>query len=210
MDLHEIKTIIEMPELDLSDIRLYWEKAIDGDNIAYNSLKYSYMKKLHRIKPLYNNLDDEIFYNVLEISVTKALERGIKFQISNFESYMDMASNSYFKNQLLPETDSLQLPIQLVRAFTKLEDVYDNIPSLKEMTDQYQIELLAKGFEYPLFETRLLYYSYIKWKGQSLRQVDIDLTVNLLPGPQRIEWEIFYEKPIDNIKQTILNEIKES
>lgn len=204
MDLEMIiKLIDDAKELEDTEINNYWELASKGDAKAFEVLKYSYMKQLLRIKPLYSYLDEEIFYNVLEKSVVKSLERGIKFAVDDFQSYMTMASNTYFKHLLAPESESLQLPSQLIRAFSKLEEVYTSIPNLTEMEDNYQIKLLTDGFEYPLFSTKLLYYSFIKWRNNTLRQVDIDLTVNLLPAPQRVEWEIFYEKPIEEVVNTI-------
>lgn len=198
-----IKLINNAEELESIEINNYWEQALKGDTKTFEILKYSYMKQLLRIKPLYSYLDEEVFYNILEQSVVKSLERGIKFAVNDFQSYMIMASNTYFKHLLAPESESLQLPSQLIRAFSKLEEVYSSIPNLAKMEDNYQIKLLAEGFEYPLFSTKLLYYSFIKWRNNNLRQVDIDLTVNLLPAPQRVEWEIFYEKPVEEVVNTI-------
>lgn len=198
-----IKLINDAEKLEATEINSYWEQALKGDTKAFEVLKYSYMKQLLRIKPLYSYLDEEVFYNILENSVVKSLERGIKFAVNDFQSYMVMASNTYFKHLLAPETESLQLPSQLIRAFSKLEEVYASIPNLAKMEDNYQIKLLADGFEYPLFSTKLLYYSFIKWRNNTLRQVDIDLTVNLLPAPQRVEWEIFYEKPLEEVLNSI-------
>lgn len=198
-----IKLIDDAEVLEPSEIDSYWELAVNGDTKAFDVLKYNYMKELIRIKPLYSYLDEEFFYNILENSVIKSLERGIKFAVDDFQSYMTMASNTYFKHLLAPESESLQLPSQLIRAFSKLEEVYTSIPNLTKMEDNYQIKLLANGFEYPLFSTKLLYYSFIKWRNNTLRQVDIDLTVNLLPAPQRVEWEIFYEKPLEDVVNAI-------
>jgi len=198
-----IKLIEDAEELDATEINNYWELALKGDITAFEALKFNYMKQLHRIKPLYSYLDDGTYYSILEKSVVKSLERGIKFDVNDFHSYMTMASNTYFKHLLAPETESLQLPSQLIRAFSKLKDVYINIPSLSNKDDNSQIKLLADGFEYPIFSTKLLYYSFIKWRNSTLRQVDIDLTVNLLPAPQRVEWEIFYEKPLEDVVNTI-------
>ena len=166
------------------------------------------MIQLKRIRPLYQDMDDLSFFQALENAVTKAIERGIKFGIENVQAYLPVASQTYFKSFFNPESDSLHIPSELLRAFSRLEEIYQQIPKLKEKDEQIQIHLLSIGFDYPLFETRLLFYSYLKWKQGQLRQVDIDLTVTLLPGPQRVEWEIFYEKQLHEIEETIEKEMK--
>lgn len=208
MNIEEkIRKLQSVKDLSTSQLDSYWGLCLQGDQKAHEQIKYYYMKLLLRIKPLYDHLDEETFYNVLEQSVTKALDRGLKFQVEDVESYMLMASETYFKYHIEPETDSLHIPTQLIKAFSRLDEIIRQIPSLQEKDQQEQIELLQKGFEYPIFPTRLLFYSFAKWKNSKLRQVDIDLTVSLLPPPHRIEWEIFYEKPLDKIKNTIMQEI---
>ncbi len=186
----------------------YWKQSLKGDSFAKDQIKYYYMKNLSKIRPLYNHLDDNTFYFTLEDSVCKALDRGIKFQVEDFESYLQMASQTYFKYFLVPESTTLNIPAELLRAYSRIGEIYEHIPSLKEQQELDQILLLSKGLDYPIFLARLLYYSFIKWQNNNLRQVDIDLTVNLLPSPQRIEWEVFYEKSLEDIEATILNEIK--
>ena len=208
MDLQErIHLIDNAEELTEKEIDIYWSESLNGDKKAQESLAFYYMKKLLRIKPLYAYLSEETFYEILEKSVLKALDRGLKFQIKDFDSYMNMASQTYFKFHMLPENESLHIPVQLIKAFSKLDEVFHHISKLNDIEEKEQMELLSKGFEYPLFSTRLLYYSFKKWKNNSLRQVDIDLTSNLLPGPQRMEWEIFYEKPIEDVEKKIIHEI---
>lgn len=212
MDLDEIIKLINETSEDFTstDIQQNWNKCLEGDSNAFNSLKYYYMKQLSNVKPLYTNIEEKIFYNIVEASVTKALERAIKFKIENFETYMSFASQTYFKYNILPDStnNSINIPSLLLKAFSKIEQVYKLIPELADKNEQTQINLLSSGFEYPIFPTRLLYYSYKKWINNNLRQVDIDLSVALLPAPQRIEWEIFYEKDVKNIKETILDKIK--
>lgn len=204
MDLKEqINAVQSSKDLSPSDIELYWTQSLDGKSYGYNKLKFFYMKQLLRIRPLYPSLNDHTFYELLEKSVSKALDRGLKFQVNNYHDYMKMASESYFKYFLLPNQDSLHIPAQLLKAYLKLDEVYSLVPELSKKIDESQILLLSKSFEYPIFSTRLLYYSFIKWKNDSLRQVDIDLTVQLLPTNKRIEWEIFYEKPIHEIRDSI-------
>ncbi|MGD9678960.1 MAG: hypothetical protein AB7V16_11520 [Vulcanibacillus sp.] len=211
MNIEETIKLIKQTDIDLTntDIQIYWGKCLEGDLEAINNIKYYYMKLLSRVKPLYKNIEDKDFYLTIETSVTKALDRAIKFKVEDFVSYMSFASQTYFKYNILPEkkSDSLNIPSILFKAFSKIDDVYKLIPSLEEKDEQIQINLLSIGFEYPIFLTRLLYYSYKKWVKNNLRQVDIDLCVALLPAPQRVEWEIFYEKDIEDIKNTILNEI---
>ncbi|TCS82565.1 hypothetical protein [Tepidibacillus fermentans] len=190
------------------ELNQLWKQTLQGNQDAFMNLKYYYMNLLYRIKPLYQHVDDSTFFHSLDKAVTKALERGIKFQIEDYHSYMPVASETYFKSFFNPESDSLHVPSNLLRSFSRLEDIFHHIPELKEKDEQTQIQLISKGFEYPLFETRLLYYSYLKWKQNQLRQVDIDLTVTLLPGPQRVEWEIFYEKQLKDIEDTIKQEMK--
>lgn len=210
MDLQEKITIIhQTKEMVNSEINSLWQQAIIGESDAFLLLKFYYMKQLVRIRPLYDNLNEESFYNLVEQAVTKALERGLKFQISDFEAYMTMASNTYFKHLFTPNSHSLLLPTELMLAFSKLDEVYTSIPTLASKSENEQINLLSFGFEYPIFSTRLLYFSFIKWKNNSLRQVDIDLTVNLLPAPQRVEWEIFYEKDINDIVNSITEKLGE-
>ncbi|MFV9511408.1 hypothetical protein [Tepidibacillus sp. LV47] len=197
---HKMKEKSNFSSLELNQL---WKQTLQGDQEAFLNLKYYYMNLLYRIKPLYQHVDDMIFFRSLENAVTKALERGVKFQIEDVQSYMHVASETYFKSFFNPESDSLHLPSNLLSAFSRLEEIFQHLPELKEKDEQTQIQLLSKGFEYPIFETRLLYYSYLKWKQNRLRQVDIDLTVTLLPGPQRVEWEIFYEKQLADIEETI-------
>jgi len=165
------------------------------------------MKLLCKVKPLYSNYNNETFFSIIELSVDKALERALKFKIEDFETYMNFASQTYFKYNILTEnkSNSLNIPSQLIKAFLKIEEVYKLIPTLAIEDEPSQINLISIGFEYSIFSTRLLYYSFKKWESNTLRQVDIDLCVALLPSPQRIEWEIFYEKDIQEIKKTILN-----
>ncbi len=210
MNLDEmIKLLDQTEDLTSEDIKHYWSRCLEGDLNAHNYLKHYYMKLLCKVKPLYANLNNDIFYSILELSVDKALERAIKFKIEDFETYMSFASQTYFKYNILPENEnkSLNIPSQLIMAFSKIEEVYKHIPTLETKSEQSQIDLISLGFEYPIFSTRLLFYSFKKWKNNNLRQVDIDLCVALLPAPQRIEWEIFYEKDIHAIKETILNSI---
>ncbi|OEF99202.1 hypothetical protein BHF71_09645 [Vulcanibacillus modesticaldus] len=205
MNLKEhIQTINAVSDLTPSEIKDFWQKSLSGNPYSFNQLKYYYMKLLLRIKPLYTHLDEEIFYSILEQSVQKALERGLKFQVDDYDSYMTISSQIYFKYNLLPKTDSIHIPAQLLRAFLKLEELYQQLPSLQQKDEQTQIKLISIGFEYPMFSTRLLFYSYKKWKNKTLRQIDIDLSTALLPAPQRIEWEIFYEKSLSDIKEAIL------
>ncbi len=201
--------IYQFEALTASQIDLLWHKCLQGDKAAYDNLKHHYMKNLLKIKPLYTQLNEETFYNYIENSVLKALDRGIKFKVDDYDSYMIMASNTYFKYFVRPETNTLKIPTQLIKAYSKLDEVYQHIPSLSHIDEKRQINLLSKGFEYPIFLTRLLYYSFHKWKSDSIRQVDIDLTVHLLPAPQRIEWEVFYEKDIEAIKKTIIENLEE-
>lgn len=196
---------------DLTSIEIValWKKSLEGDFSSQNTLKEYYMKSLNRIKPLYPNLSEDKFYNILELSVSKALERGLKFEVENFDNYMSVASQTYFKYNLLPanNTESINIPIQLIKSFSKMEEVFNCLPIIEDKSEQTQIQMISKGFEYPIFSTRLLFYSYKKWKNKTLRQIDIDLCVALLPSPQRIEWEIFYEKDISEVKTTILQEL---
>lgn len=211
MDLEETIKLINQTDVDLTSIEIqdYWNGCLEGDLEAVSHIKYYYMKLLSKVKPLYKDIEDKVFYNIIETSVIKALERAIKFKVEDFETYMSFASQTYFKYNILPEkkSDSLNIPSILFKAFSKIEDVYKLIPILEEKDEQIQINLISVGFEYPIFPTRLLYYSYKKWINNNLRQVDIDLCVALLPSPQRIEWEIFYEKDLRDIEETILNEI---
>ena len=195
-------------ELSRQMIQELWLAGLNQDTNALNQLKNYYMKILLRIKPLYAYLSSTDFYSLIESSVEKALERGLKFQVENIDAYMLMSSQTYFKFFLDPSNDSLQLPVSLMKAFSKLDEVYRHLPALAEKTEQEQIALLARGFEYPIFLTRLLYYSFIKWQKNTLRQVDIDLTVTLLPPPKRVEWEVFYEKALADIEATISSELE--
>ncbi|KXG42756.1 hypothetical protein [Tepidibacillus decaturensis] len=209
MNIQEIeKRINETKELTSSEIHLLWKKSLEDSNQAKDQLKFYYMKSLLRIKPLYAHIEDHVFYTTLEQSVTKALERGLKFRVEDYKAYMNLASQTYFKYFLQPKTESLHVPSLLYQAFLRLEGIFAKVPLLQQQNEQKQIELLSKGFEYPIFSTRLLYYSYLKWKQNQLRQVDIDLTVSLLPAPQRVEWEIFYEKSLEEVEKTILTELK--
>jgi len=203
-----IKRLEELEDLTPKQMEHHWIRSLKNDFEAQDKLKWHYMKLLYKIKPIYDYLDDEAFYHLLEQSVAKALDRGLKFQVEDYESYMTMASQTYFKYFLQPETDSLHIPNQLINAFSRLDEIYQEIPTLISQDDQTQIQLLSDGFEYPIFPTRLLYYSFIKWKENTLRQVDIDLTVSLLPPPQRIEWEVFYEKDLKAIETSIQNKLK--
>ncbi|WP_339060260.1 hypothetical protein [Tepidibacillus marianensis] len=115
------------------------------------------MIQLKRIRPLYQDMDDLSFFQALENAVTKAIERGIKFGIENVQAYLPVASQTYFKSFFNPESDSLHIPSELLRAFSRLEEIYQQIPKLKEKDEQIQIHLLSIGFDYPLFETRLLF-----------------------------------------------------
>lgn len=204
MDIWEMmKRVQETEDLIPEQISQYWLGSLLGEDDAKEKLKYYYMKLLTRIRPIYEDLDDDHFYTVLEQSVSKALDRGIKFQVDNSESYMLMASHTYFKYFLQPDTDSLHLPNSLIQSFSRLDEIYQQLPALELKDEQTQIQLLSDGFEYPVFSTRLLYYSFMKWRNNQLRQVDIDLTVSLLPAPQRIEWEVFYEKDLEEIASSI-------
>jgi len=194
-------------DMDALEVEQLWQKSMEDDANARNLLKQYYMKSLLKIKPLYANMDDQSFNTALEDSVTKALDRGIKFKIKDYDSYMDLASQTYFKYYLLPATDTINIPAQLYHAFSRLNEIYELVPDLIEKPERAQIKLLTNGFEYPEFATRLLYFSFIKWKKGAIRQVDIDLTVALLPGPQRVEWEVFYEKSLEEIINTIKKEM---
>ena len=204
----KIKKLELVKNYTSEELKSYWKQSLKGDSFAKDQLKYYYMKNLSRIQPLYSHLDEDTFYLTLEDSVNKALDRGIKFQVEDFESYLQMSSQTYFKYFLVPESTTLTIPAELLRAYSRIGEIYEHIPSLKEQNELDQIELLSKGLEYPIFLARLLYYSFIKWQNSNLRQVDIDLTVNLLPSPQRIEWEVFYEKGLADIESTILQEIE--
>ncbi len=205
---HTIKSVQEGENLSPTQIEKHWKCSLQGNTEAQDKLKYYYMKLMHHLKPIYSHLPDEAFYSLLDTSVTKALERGLKFQVEDYEAYMTMASQTYFKYHLQPETDTLHLPNLLIQAFSRLNDIYHAIPTLEEKSEPVQIQLLSMGFEYPIFLTRLLFYSFLKWKKNTLRQVDIDLTVSLLPSPQRIEWEIFYEKTLQDIEATIRDSLE--
>jgi len=209
MDIHLTQQkMVEASNFSDESINHLWKQGLQGNQQSLIDLKYFYMNQLRRIRPLYQNMDDISFFEALENAVMKAIDRGIKFGIENVHAYLPVASQTYFKSFFYPETDSLHIPSDLLRAFSRLEEIYSQIPILKEKDNQAQIHLISTGFDYPIFETRLLFHSYLKWKQSQLRQVDIDLTVTLLPGPQRLEWEIFYEKKIEDIKETIENEIK--
>lgn len=210
MDLaNVVKLIDESKDLSSKEIELYWNRCLEGDIEANKYLKYYYMKLLSRVKSLYTNYNENVFYSVIEQSVDKSLERALKFKVENFDTYMSFASQTYFKYNISPDniSNSLNIPLQLIKAFSKIEEVYKLIPTLTNIDEQSQINLISTGFEYPIFSTRLLYYSFKKWKNNTLRQVDIDLCVALLPTPLRIEWEIFYEKDVLDIKETILKQM---
>ena len=194
-------------ELNEKELDQLWKKCLENDKDAIEMIKSYYMNQLIRIKPLYQHIEDNQFSQSLENAVCKAIERGIKFQIQDNQTYMLVASETYFKSFFNPDSDSIHIPFNLLQAFSRLEEIYQQLPELKQKNDQEQIRLLSLGFEYPSFETRLLYYSYLKWKQDLLRQVDIDLTVTLLPGPQRVEWEIFYEKQVDEVQFSIEKEL---
>lgn len=204
-----IQFIKNSKDLTSLEIKELWKNSLAGDLRSQETLKAFYMKSLNRIRPLYSNLSEEKFYKISEMSVLKALERGIKFKVENFEKYMSIASQTYFKYNLLPpdKNDSINLPIQLIKSFSKIEEIFNCLPIIEEQDEQIQIHLISLGFEYPIFSTRLLYYSYKKWTNKALRQIDIDLCVALLPPPQRVEWEVFYEKNISEVKATILNQL---
>lgn len=205
----KIQLIKSSDDLNSFEIKDYWHNSLAGDINSQETLKKYFMKTLFKIKPLYSNLNENEFLNLLELSVSKALDRGLKFKVDDFEKYMSIACQTYFKYNLLPPNniESINIPIQLVKSFSKIEDVYNCLPVISDVDDQIQIQLLSKGFEYPIFSTRLLYYSYMKWKNNTLRQIDIDLCVALLPKPHRVEWEIFYEKDITEVKNTILKNL---
>jgi hypothetical protein len=190
-------------------ITAYWQEALAGDQPAYDALKQHYKHHLTNIRPLYSDFTDDYFNQLVELSVDKALERGLRFRVENFESYMLYASQTYFKYNALGnnQAESLNIPLELVKAFAKLEEVYQLVPQLAKIDEQRQIDLISHSFEYPIFSTRLLYYSYKKLTEDTLRQLDIDLCVALLPAPQRLEWEILYEKDAQQIKESIETEL---
>lgn len=196
-------------KLSSQEIESYWHEALIGDKPAYETLKYYYMQRLMNIRPLYSDFADDYFFQLVDLSVNKALERGIRFRVENFEPYMFYASQTYFKYNALgnDQTESLNIPLDLIKAFAKLEEVYQHVPQLAKINEQRQIDLISSSFEYPVFSTRLLFYSFKKMTENTLRQLDIDLCVALLPAPQRLEWEILYEKDALQIKKCIEREL---
>lgn len=198
--------------LTSKEIEKYWIEALDGNKLAYEILKKYYMQRLANIKPLYADFSDNYFSQLVELSVDKALERGIRFKVENFEPYMFYASQTYFKYNALGDNqaESINIPLDLIKAFAKLEEVYQLVPQLAEIDEQTQIDLISNSFEYPIFSTRLLFYSFKKLTDNTLRQLDIDLCVALLPTPQRLEWEILYEKDANQIKDIIEKNLKRS
>lgn len=195
--------------LTSTEIEQYWQQTLAGDTNAYQHLKQHYMLRLAKIQPLYPDFADDYFYQLVELSVDKALERAVRFRVENFEPYMFYASQTYFKYNALGNnrTESLNIPLDLIKAFAKLEEIYQLIPALSEVDEIRQIDLISHSFEYPIFSTRLLFYSFQKLIANTLRQLDIDLCVALLPAPQRLEWEILYEKDVAQIIESIENEL---
>ncbi len=195
--------------LSSQDIEDYWQEALRDNKLAYEILKEHYMKRLEKIRLLYVDFTDDYFGQLVELSVDKALERGIRFRVENFEPYMFYASQTYFKYNALgnDQAQSLNIPLDLIKAFAKLEEVYQLVPQLTKVDEQRQIDLISYSFEYPIFSTRLLFYSFKKLTENTLRQLDIDLCVALLPAPQRLEWEILYVKDAEQIKDSIEKEL---
>ncbi len=205
----KLKLNDQQAQLKSDEIARLWQQTLAEDASAYDRLKQHYMLRLAKIRPLYPDFADDYFYQLVDLSVDKALERAVRFRVENFEPYMFYASQTYFKYNALGsnQTGSLNIPLDLVKAFAKLEEVYQLVPALADIDEARQIDLISRSFEYPIFSTRLLFYSFQKLVTDTLRQLDIDLCVALLPAPQRLEWEILYEKDVSQIKESIENEL---
>lgn len=178
-----------------------------GDNMdkgnEHNETLQKYYDNLKPIKQFYQELTDKEFSNYLWQAINKAYERSIKFPIEDFEHYMNIATETYFKFFLSKPSDSLNVPATLYQGFMEIINLFNKYPELTQLKEEDKINFLSEIFSYPIFQTRLLYYSFKKWQANELRQVDIDLTVNLLPGPKRVKWEVIEKKTEEEINTII-------
>ncbi len=163
------------------------------DKQVLEALHQRYYTYLKRYFPLYKERGSEKVERFADEAVSKAIERGMKFNVLEMEHYMEHASSIYFKAMLEPIDTEVNLPKELVDLFVMMDYVYENVPDLRELERGSQVKVWSEVLTMDIFQVRLLYHCYCKVQEGTLRQVDVDLTVTLLPPKKRGEFEVLHQ-----------------
>ncbi|MEX2104101.1 MAG: hypothetical protein WD907_02055 [Bacilli bacterium] len=163
------------------------------DKQTLEALHQRYYTYLKRYFPLYKERGIKNVERFADEAISKAIARGLKFNVLEMEHYMEHASSIYFKAMLAPSEIDLNLPKELVDLFVVMDHVYEAVPDLREIERESQVKIWSEALTMDIFQIRLLYHCYRKVQEGSLRQVDVDLTVTLLPPKKRGEFEVLHQ-----------------
>ncbi|MCF6094119.1 CdiA family toxin C-terminal domain-containing protein [Microaerobacter geothermalis] len=174
------------------------------DQLVQTKEKYvSYLKSHFQ---LYSQYSDEQLVEWANKAVEKAIERGVKFGVLEMEGYLEKASEIYFKHFIEGEQKEIRIPSRLAEYFWVMEEGEHLFKSCSHLDIDQKLRVWSEVLNMDSFQSRLVYFSHLKFKKGELRQVDIDLATMLLPPFKRGEYEIFQEK-LD--RNQILEKIKD-